>query len=56
MNDAIAMGVGTVVPLLISEFLKTSLRDSDKFHGLTSGVISGVITAYFEYNDRGLKK
>ncbi len=56
MNDAIAMGVGTVVPLLISGFLKTTLRDSDTFHGFTSGVISGVMTACFEYNDRGLKK
>ena len=45
-NDFLAMGVGTVAPLLISGYIKTSLRDLDKFHAYTSIAVSAAMTTY----------
>ena len=48
-RDAVAIGIGTVAPLLISGFLKASPRKADAIHFLGSFLISGAMTAYFQY-------
>ena len=41
---------------MISGFLKTSLRNSNNFHGYTSITISAVITTYLALRDERLQR
>jgi hypothetical protein len=43
-NDAIAIGAGTLTPVIMSHIFKASLRSITGFHGISGCVIAGILT------------